>query len=44
MQIIVEEAGGIFVEPDLSRIVYNRKDVYQRKGYIAANKKENIIV
>lgn len=44
MQIIVEEAGGIFVEPDLSRIVYNRKDVYQRKGYIAANKKENIII
>ena len=44
MQIVLEEAGGVFVEPDGSRIVYNREDVYQRKGYIAANKKENILL
>ena len=44
MQIVLEEAGGVFVEPDGSRIVYNRRDVYQRKGYIAANKKENILL
>ena len=43
-QIIVEEAGGLFVEPDGSRITYNRKDVYNRKGYIVVNRKENILL
>ena len=43
-QIILEEAGGVFVEPDGSKITYNRKDVYNRKGYYAANKKENILL
>ena len=43
-QIIVEEAGGIFVEPDGARITYNRKDVYNRKGYVVANRKENILL
>lgn len=43
-QIIVEEAGGLFVEPDGSRIYYNRKDVYNRNGYIIVNKKENILL
>ena len=43
-QIIVEEAGGIFVEPDGSRITYNRKDVYNRKGYVVVNRKENILL
>lgn len=42
-QIIVEEAGGIFVEPDGNKITYNRKDVYNRKGYIVANRKENLL-
>ena len=41
-QIIVEEAGGIFVEPDGTPIRYNREDVYNRKGYIVVNRKENI--
>ncbi|MDD7736373.1 MAG: 3'(2'),5'-bisphosphate nucleotidase CysQ, partial [Bacillales bacterium] len=31
-QIIVTEAGGIFAEPDLTPIKYNRKDVYNKKG------------
>ena len=44
MDIIMVESGGVFCEPDGSKIVYNRKDVYQRKGYIAANKKENILL
>ena len=43
-QIVVEEAGGLFVEPDGSRITYNRKDVYNRKGYIVVNRKENILL
>lgn len=41
-QIVVEEAGGIFCEPDGTPITYNRKDVYNRKGYICVNRKENI--
>ena len=43
-QIIVEEAGGLFVEPDGGKITYNRKDVYNRKGYIVVNRKENILL
>lgn len=43
-QIIVEEAGGLFVEPDGSPITYNREDVYNRKGYIVVNRKENILL
>ena len=42
--IIVKEAGGVFVEPDGKDIVYNREDVYNRKGYVVANKKENILL
>ena len=42
--IIVKEAGGIFVEPDGKDIVYNREDVYNRRGYIIANRKENILL
>ena len=43
-QLIVEEAGGLFIEPDGGRITYNRKDVYNRKGYIVVNRKENILL
>ena len=43
-QIIVEEAGGLFLEPDGQRITYNRKDVYNRKGYIVVNRKENLLL
>lgn len=43
-QIIVEEAGGLLVKPDGSRYSYNRKDVYNREGYIIANRKENILL
>ena len=41
-QIIVEEAGGIFAKPDLSKITYNRLDVYNREGFVILNRKENI--
>ena len=43
-QLVVEEAGGLFVEPDGSPIYYNRKDVYNRNGYIVVNRKENILL
>lgn len=42
--IIVKEAGGLFVEPDGKDITYNRVDVYNRKGYIVVNRKENILL
>ena len=42
--IIVKEAGGLFVEPDGKDMVYNRKDVYNRKGYVVVNRKENILL
>lgn len=42
-QIIVEEAGGIFIEPNGKRITYNREDVYNRNGYIVVNKIQNYI-
>ena len=43
-QIIVYEAGGIMVQPDFTPLKYNRKDVYNRNGYIIANRKENILL
>ena len=41
---IVKEAGGIFVKPDGSEMMYNREDVYNREGYIICNRKENILL
>lgn len=41
-QIVVTEAGGIFVEPNGNPIRYNREDVYNRNGYIVVNRKENL--
>lgn len=40
--IIVTEAGGLFIEPDGSKIKYNKVDVANRKGYFIVNRKENI--
>ena len=42
-QIVVTEAGGLFVEPNGKEITYNREDVYNRNGYIVVNRKENIL-
>lgn len=42
-QIVVTEAGGLFVEPDGKEITYNREDVYNRNGYIVTNRKENLL-
>jgi len=43
-QIIVEEAGGVFVKPNGERILYNREDVYNRDGYVVANRVENLLL
>lgn len=43
-QIIVEEAGGLFVKPNGERILYNRDDVYNREGYVVVNRVENILL
>lgn len=42
--LIVHEAGGIMVQPDGTPFRYNREDVYNRKGYVIANKKENLLL
>lgn len=44
IQIIVKEAGGVFVQPDGTELTYNRKDVYNRNGYIIANRIENVLL
>ncbi len=44
IQIIVKEAGGIFIKPDGKEYKYNREDVYNREGYIIVNRKENILI
>ena len=43
-QVIVEQAGGIFLEPDKNRIMYNRADVHNRKGYVICNRIENFLL
>lgn len=43
-QIIVEEAGGVFLEPDGNRITYNKKDYHNHKGFIIANRIENVLL
>ena len=42
MQAVVENAGGIFLQGDLSEMTYNRENTLNAKGFIIANKKENI--
>lgn len=42
--ILVKEAGGVFLKPDFTEYEFNRDDVYNRQGYIIANKKENILL
>ena len=42
-QILLKEAGGVFFEPKGTWLKYNRKDTTNRKGYVMANKKRNIL-
>ena len=39
--IIVSEAGGLFIKPNGEKIVYNKEDVHNHDGYVIVNKKEN---
>ncbi|OQA78563.1 MAG: 3'(2'),5'-bisphosphate nucleotidase CysQ [Tenericutes bacterium ADurb.Bin239] len=40
--LIVTEAGGIFIRPDGKKFIYNKIDVHNRDGYLIVNRKENI--
>lgn len=42
--IIVREAGGVIVQTNREPFSYNRDDVYNRIGYVVANRKENILL
>ena len=43
-QVIVEQAGGIFLDTKGQRIMYNREDVHNRIGYVICNRKENFLL
>jgi len=42
MQVVVEEAGGIFKELNGEPMIYNRFNLFNEKGFFAVNRKENI--
>lgn len=41
-QILVKEAGGVYIEPHGTSLKYNREDVTNQKGYVMSNCKKNI--
>lgn len=41
--IILQEAGGLIQKPDGTEYSFNRDDVYNRQGYMLANRKENLL-
>ena len=43
-QVIVEQAGGIFLDLNKKRMMYNREDVHNREGYIICNRIENFLL
>lgn len=42
--LLIHEAGGAMVQPNGERFHYNREDVYNRQGYVIANKFDNLIL
>ena len=40
-QLLIEEAGGVFIDKKRVRIKYNRKDVRNLDGFIMLNRIEN---
>ncbi len=40
--IVVKEAGGLILKPNGEAITYNRKDVYNREGFVVLNRIENL--
>lgn len=43
VQVVVEEAGGIFKEMDHQEMRYNRQDTLNRKGFYIVNHMENVL-
>ena len=43
-QVVVEQAGGIFLDLNKKRMMYNREDVHNRDGYIICNRIENFLL
>ena len=43
-QVIVEQAGGIYLTPSKQRMMYNREDVHNRDGYVICNRIENFLL
>jgi len=41
MQCVVEEAGGIFTQGDMSEMTYNRENSLNEKGFIILNREES---
>lgn len=41
-QIVVIEAGGVFITPNGETMSYNRENVYNLEGFFVANKKSNL--
>ena len=42
--LLIHEAGGAMVQPNGEKFRYNREDVYNREGYVIANKKANLVL
>jgi 3'(2'), 5'-bisphosphate nucleotidase len=42
--VILKEAGGFILKHDGSEYAFNRDDVYNREGYVLANKRSNILL
>lgn len=43
-QVIVEQAGGVYLTPSKQRMMYNREDVHNRDGYVICNRIENFLL
>lgn len=41
--LLIHEAGGYFLQPDLTPFTYNKEDVHNHKGYIAINNLKNAL-
>ena len=42
--LLIQEAGGVMVQPNGVPFHYNREDVYNREGYVIANRPETLIL
>lgn len=42
-QLLVSEAGGVYLHPSLNQMIYNRVDVYNHEGYVMANDYTNLL-